>query len=74
MGSWHETKPGPALNQKFIITQDAICLSLPVMTQNKQRTWAFNWITPTEGRATHFFIKVLATRNVPELLANTEML
>ena len=28
MGSRHETMPGPALNQKFIITQDAICLAL----------------------------------------------
>jgi len=73
MGSRHETKPGPALNQNFIITQDAICLALPVMTQNKQRTCVCNRITPTEGRATHFFIKVLATRNVPELLANTQV-
>jgi len=31
-------------------------------------------ITPTVGKATHFFINVFATRNVPQLLANTEVL
>jgi hypothetical protein len=30
----HETKPGPVLNQKSIITQEAICLALPCLACN----------------------------------------